>query len=192
MSEGKQPGKVRKATSRAWGSLYGQEVLGQEETAQVMRQELFGVEMQLFTQVGEGSGDVSWPCWHVLLPGERKVTCGLWTLTGWETHGQHTELGALSWDVRSPGFSGWFFAFFSSEAAVSSLFLVVHALSDLADPRLGCLPIPLFLTHPIRLSKPVFSVNKEKKTLGLKGNRRSPCFSVTFNFQPLVSVEIEM
>lgn len=46
MSEGKQPGKVRKATSRAWGSLFGQEVLGQGvETAQVMRQEVSGVEM---------------------------------------------------------------------------------------------------------------------------------------------------
>ena len=59
MSEGQQPGKVRKPTSRAWGSLFGQEVLGQEETAQVMRQELFVVEMQVFTQVGESVRDVS-------------------------------------------------------------------------------------------------------------------------------------
>ena len=83
-------------------------------------------------------------------------------------------------------------SFFNSEAAVSSLFLAFLALSDLADPRLGCLPVPLSLTHPIRLSNPVVSVNKEKKILGLKGNRRSPCFSVTFNFQPSISVEIEM
>ena len=69
MPEGKQPDKVRKATSRAWGGLFGQEVLGQEETALVMRQELCGVEMQVFIQVGR-AGDVSWTCWHVLLPGE--------------------------------------------------------------------------------------------------------------------------
>lgn len=56
MSEGKQPGKVRKAARRAWGSLFGQEVLGQEETAQVMRQEVFGVEIGLHT----GGGGVSW------------------------------------------------------------------------------------------------------------------------------------
>lgn len=192
MSEGKQPGKVRKAARRAWGSLFGQEVLGQEETAQVMRQEVFGVEIGLHTGGGGWVGDVSWPCWHLLLPGEGKVTRGLWTLIRYETHGQRMELGALSWDARSPGSAGWFFAFFSSEAAISILFLVFPALSDLADPRLGCLPVPLFLTHSIRLSNPVFSVNKEKKTLGLKGNRRSPSFSVTFNFQPSVSVEIEM
>lgn len=68
MSEGKQPDKVRKATSRAWDGLFGQEVLGQEETALVMRQELCGVEMQVFIQVGR-AGDVSRPCWHALLPG---------------------------------------------------------------------------------------------------------------------------
>ena len=28
--------------------------------------------------------------------GRGKVTRGLWTLTGCETHGQHAELGALS------------------------------------------------------------------------------------------------
>ena len=68
MPAGKQPDKVRKATSRAWGGLFGQEVLGQEETALVMRPELCGVEMQVFIQVG-GAGGVSWPRWHVLLPG---------------------------------------------------------------------------------------------------------------------------
>ena len=59
MSEGKHPGKVRKAARRAWGSLFGQEVLGQEETAQVMRQEVFGVEIGLHTGGGGGELETS-------------------------------------------------------------------------------------------------------------------------------------
>lgn len=160
---GKDPGKVRIAGSWTSGSLEQRFWVRRKQP--VMRQELFGAGMQVSAQAGKVGG-VSWPRWRLPLPGEGKVTCRHRTPTSWRTH--KAPQVAESCPLRCEVTLADSLPSSTQRAAVPGLLLRFSALSDLADPRQGWLPIPPFLTCPIWLSKPSLLDERRERNLWAK------------------------